>query len=99
MIKEKYHSQLNIFLITLVVLFLGAGCNFKTTKPESADNSNTVTADQTPAAVDTEPVTVTSAATAVFPMDDYVSNRTFKVFGQYVSDRFTGYHNAEDVEV
>lgn len=35
----------------------------------------------------------------VLPMNDYASLRTYKSFGEYIDDRFTGYHVADDIEV
>lgn len=34
----------------------------------------------------------------VLPVEEYFERRTFKVFGQYVEDRFIGYHVADDIE-
>lgn len=42
---------------------------------------------------------VTEEKTVVFPIAGYVNRRTFKTFGEYISDRFTGYHAADDIEV
>lgn len=43
------------------------------------------------------------ATTYVYPIDSYTTNRTVKVFGQYIApdsgDRFSGYHTGDDVEV
>ncbi|MFA7286225.1 MAG: M23 family metallopeptidase [Patescibacteria group bacterium] len=36
--------------------------------------------------------------TIYFPVDGYLSRRTFKSFGEYIEDRFTGYHVADDIE-
>ncbi len=36
--------------------------------------------------------------TVSFPVEEYTSRRTVKNFGEYIQDRFTGYHVAEDVE-
>lgn len=33
-----------------------------------------------------------------FPVEEYISRRAVKNFGEYIQDRFTGYHVAEDVE-
>lgn len=38
------------------------------------------------------------AATAVLPVDGYIARRTFKVFGGYYADRFTGWHVGDDIE-
>jgi len=39
----------------------------------------------------------------VYPMEDYVTLRTKKVFGQFIApdsgDRFSGYHTGDDIEV
>lgn len=37
-------------------------------------------------------------ATVDFPIDGYQERRTFKAFGEFVSDRFQGYHAGDDVE-
>ena len=34
----------------------------------------------------------------VFPVENYREGRWFKTFGEYIDDRFTGYHVADDVE-
>ncbi len=40
-----------------------------------------------------------SPARVVLPVAGYVDGRTLKTFGQYVQDRFRGYHVGDDVEV
>ena len=37
-------------------------------------------------------------AEVVLPVTGYASRRTYKVFGEYIQDRFTGYHVGDDVE-
>lgn len=34
----------------------------------------------------------------VFPVEEYASRRTSKTFGEYIQDKFRGYHVADDVE-
>jgi len=40
----------------------------------------------------------TSPSHLVLPIAEYGKRLTFKVFGQYVQDRFTGYHAGDDIE-
>lgn len=35
----------------------------------------------------------------VFPIENYETGRTFKSFGEYIQDRFRGYHTGEDIEI
>lgn len=44
------------------------------------------------------PVIERDDAIAALPVDGYIERRTFKSFGEYISDRFVGYHVADDVE-
>ncbi len=37
-------------------------------------------------------------AAVVLPVVGYASRRTYKVFGEYIQDRFIGYHTGDDVE-
>ncbi len=39
-----------------------------------------------------------AAPAVVLPIDEYFERTTYKVFGQYVSDSFTGYHAGDDIE-
>lgn len=41
---------------------------------------------------------VDEEAAVVLPVEGYVAQRTFKAFGEYISDRFVGYHVADDIE-
>lgn len=52
---------------------------------------------QTPS-VPTESEPNSVEASAVLPVDEYLERRTFKAFGEYISDRFVGYHLADDIE-
>ncbi|MBI2485254.1 M23 family metallopeptidase [Candidatus Uhrbacteria bacterium] len=40
----------------------------------------------------------TPKPTVAFPVENYREGRWFKSFGEYLDDRFTGYHVADDVE-
>lgn len=48
---------------------------------------------QTPESVDD-----VLASAVTFPVEDYERRRTFKNFGEYIQDRFYGYHVGDDVE-
>jgi murein DD-endopeptidase MepM/ murein hydrolase activator NlpD len=83
------------FVIASAVALIGAGCAPQASPSRSVANAfvpAAVNADQTPLAAPAE-------ATVVLPIANYVTNRTVKRFGQYVHDRFTGYHTGDDVEV
>ncbi|MDD5110228.1 MAG: peptidoglycan DD-metalloendopeptidase family protein [Patescibacteria group bacterium] len=58
--------------------------------------ASTATPTHTPTVAPT--ATPESASAVVFPIADYLARRTFKVFGQYVQDRFRGYHTGDDIE-
>lgn len=53
-----------------------------------------------PTNVDTPIVTPppTQTASIVLPINQYGQRKTLKVFGEYIQDRFTGYHVADDIE-
>ena len=41
---------------------------------------------------------IVAAPTVQLPIEDYVGRRYQKVFGEYIQDRFTGYHAGDDIE-
>ena len=80
-----YTSMKYLFL---AVMFLGAGCT-----NSAVDTNKTsipeVTHNEEPSEIND----------VTFPIATYIQNRTQKLFGEYVEDRFTGYHTGDDVEV
>src|SRR3989339_842230 len=96
MLIKKYFNFLAIVLASATILLLGLSCSVKRDKTVVTNHQEL---DNLPTNVAAEVDDESAVVEVVFPLADYVTNRTFKVFGQYVSDRFTGYHNAEDVEV
>lgn len=50
-----------------------------------------------PSTPSTQPSVIT-AAKIVLPIDGYGERKHLKVFGEYIQDRFTGYHVADDIE-
>lgn len=76
-----------------IILLLLSGCT-----------RTVVISQPTPLASAPQPTPVASptltpeVSMVVFPIADYLARRTFKVFGQYVQDRFTGYHTGDDIE-
>ncbi|PJA45530.1 hypothetical protein CO174_02770 [Candidatus Uhrbacteria bacterium CG_4_9_14_3_um_filter_50_9] len=84
---------MNRFLLILPLMLLGVGCAEQAvvTVPESLDDSDSIEV------LDEAEETVV-AATVSYPVEEYVTRRTFKQFGEYISDRFNGYHVADDVE-
>lgn len=83
-----------IFTLVLIIPLLGAGClgfgkdDTSTTRPTAEDI-------QTPAPEITAPARDPDVA---IPVDQYGSRRSFKLFGEYVVDRFSGYHIGDDIE-
>lgn len=51
----------------------------------------------TPSTPSTQP-SMDTAAKIVLPIDEYGERKNLKVFGEYIQDRFTGYHVADDIE-
>lgn len=81
------------FVVLSVIILAGAGCTQTVETPTSAVDS-----------ASTQSI-VSELTTNVFdprvdlPMENYVEGRTYKTFGEYIEDRFTGYHVGDDVEV
>ncbi len=84
--------RLTIFIPALLIL---SGCS-RVVTPLPPTPSPAATPNPT-VTVETPP-TLAPAPTVTFPIAGYVERRTFKVFGQYVADRFQGYHTGDDVE-
>ena len=73
-------------LTLLSLLFLlGAGCTVPQVQHDSFSGVPVVDEIFGPAEVS-------------FPVDEYIERRTYKLFGEYFEDRFTGYHVGDDVE-
>ncbi len=85
--------------IALLLCSLSILTSCTTAEPTtSADISlNTTT---TPATVPSSTITTPPAQThsIVLPIEQYGKRKTLKVFGEYIQDRFTGYHVADDIE-
>ncbi len=84
MFKISKVAGFKIFSLLLITAFFLSGCT-KTSAPPVGEEL----------IVNNEGEQVA----AVFPMANYVDGRTKKVFGQYVKDRFDGFHTGDDVEV
>ncbi|HEU0050637.1 MAG TPA: M23 family metallopeptidase [Patescibacteria group bacterium] len=87
--------KISFFILAsgLLVCF-GAGCTSSiTTGPE---NQSKTSQTNPPAVIaqTTDPIT----QKLVLPIAGYADRRTKKVFGQWVHDRFTGYHLGDDIE-
>lgn len=78
-------SDMNKLLLslTLAITLTGFGCVPKLGVPPDA------TGNTKPTALEPD---------AVLPIAGYASRRTYKSFGEYISDRFRGYHVGDDVE-
>lgn len=84
----SYAGMKYIFVIFTVLLVLGGGCADSALPAEVPGEQPVVV----------EEVVVPEEAIVVLPVEGYAERRTVKVFGQYVSDRFTGYHVGDDIE-
>jgi hypothetical protein len=92
-----------LFLLSLAAVML-AGCGTGETPNMAAEGTPTAlaagtieaekTTDEAPQA-EIEPETIIPV---VLPIDEYVERRTFKAFGEYIKDRFLGYHVGDDIE-
>ena len=78
-------KKFSLFFVALVLI--GAGCSQGITDSpnELAKDFDTYVEDKTVLSV-------------VFPVDEYIERRTFKTFGEYIQDRFSGYHVGDDIE-
>jgi hypothetical protein len=48
--------------------------------------------------VEDAPVVTDNSSELVLPVENYVNNRHVKAFGEYIEDRFVGFHVADDLE-
>lgn len=102
----------NIFLGLALSLFV-AGCSYNqptyvpTTDPIESFQEQIQGFDQS-LTIESELRTIldqdnTPTSDYVYPMENYVTLRTKKVFGQFIApnsgDRFSGYHTGDDIEV
>lgn len=72
--------------LLLIVVFLLSGCSLKLSNDQT-DEVNQLSGE------------VIDQTSVVFPIDNYVSGRTKKLFGQFIEDRFIGFHTGDDIEV
>jgi hypothetical protein len=82
----------NLALPAVALLALGAGC---ARSADVAPVASPVAVNATTTASATVPVPTHSV---VPPVDGYAERRTFKQFGEYIQDRFRGYHVGDDIE-
>ncbi len=94
-------KQLSLILCSLSLLTActtagnsdpSASISLGTTSP-----TPTVIASSSPAVPSPQP-SVDTAAKIVLPIDEYGARKNLKIFGEYIQDRFTGYHVADDIE-
>lgn len=86
------NMRLSFFAVFMAFLLLGLGCRAPA-QPEAPVPSAAPDAAEGVADV---PEVLQSAV--VYPVEDYSVRMTKKKFGQYVRDRFTGYHAGDDIE-
>ena len=92
----------NITLLIAVLVILGAGC--------STTNTDLTTVGELPTQLEAPATNATShevleteeeaqvEASVVLPVDEYAQRRTLKTHGEYIEDRFSGYHVGDDIE-
>ncbi len=87
------------FLFLLVCFALGARCDNGGTPALNTQTNNrnqNVNGVTPPTSVQPES---TAVSAVVVPVHGYATQRTFKAFGEFIDDRFYGYHVGDDVEV
>ena len=84
--NNKFKVRSLNFLSLLLAPVILTGCSFQL---------NNQTAIDTPKEKDA----VIESVDIFFPVDGYQNSRTKKVYGQFIKDRFSGYHTGDDVEV
>lgn len=75
------------------LLLLGAGCGEPTGVMEAVTNVGSMIQERME-----RDEAVPKETSVVFPVDEYIARRNLKAFGEYIQDRFTGYHVADDIE-
>jgi hypothetical protein len=83
----------------ILLICIGASCRRDTPQDDSVDTKTNINSAVSTNAVDAESVRAPVESPVVVPVEGYATHRTFKVFGEYISDRFSGYHVGDDVEV
>lgn len=84
-------SMRNIAFISLLIL-IGAGCTASSTIVKETKQIDQAGSEQVDMEVEV------SDSMVVLPIDQYLNRRSQKVFGEYIQDRFTGYHVGDDIE-
>lgn len=81
---------MKIQAIALLLILLGTGCI-----SDSSQNNEVKTTETNTRSVEE---TVIEKRLIQFPIEDYANRRTKKAFGEYIQDRFVGYHIGDDIE-
>jgi len=79
-------------ILSVSLIFLGAGCVGPVLEPKGEVNLS-------PSFIPESTPLVAEKPEVVLPIENYKNGRTFKLFGEYIEDRFKGYHVGDDVEV
>ncbi len=93
---QKENFMKKTFLILSVIVFIGAGCVESTTK--EVDNPPISIEPVGEPTVLNQEGNIVAETDVVFPIHDYAIRRTYKAFGEYIEDRFRGYHVGDDIE-
>lgn len=83
---------MKLFGALLGLVLVGAGCT-------AAVSDQTPDVDPLSSFLPESALHLTEKPEVVFPIENYREGRTFKQFGEYILDRFTGYHVGDDVEI
>lgn len=83
-------------ILFFVIALLGAGCAAAPSQTASVKAPSTESAEPAVPVQNNEAQHVEMSV--AFPVEEYVERRTLKAFGEYISDRFNGYHVGDDIE-
>lgn len=92
------------FVISVSILLVGCGRTEQpvntpaVSSPEVVETTKQPIVEETTSEPEDVPAAEIPAARIAEPIAEYATRRTFKAFGEYISDRFNGYHVGDDVE-
>lgn len=100
-IASKYRRLATVSV--LASLLVGGGCERVSGPSVSVSQAEQAPAVASPIVEEATPIravehTPQAAPAVVLPIAQYGERRTFKQFGEYIEDRFRGYHTGDDIE-
>lgn len=87
----------NGILLTVPILLMGTGCGTPETiiiETKPSTPAFEIELPKQPSA----PIEESQESSVALPVDEYVKRRTLKTHGEYIEDRFSGYHVGDDIE-